>query len=756
MKKVSQKEKPITFRMRSFLKFSQQSLFLEQCSNLTQLQHYLRKSCLIKRFNNDKAVDEFKDSFVHNYEKLNPIAWKKLVDNFQLKQNTQNKNFSEQPIYKQLQLIIDSFTEEEKENYWLNYYEVYKKVVYYTTDLNYLYIKFKEDNKDLNHCHSDIYQSFCQQFAITFSNYENGFTKLPKKAKNTITIGFKGTSFGLFKHEIPKKYQQELDEIQNKTNLVNKINTNIINEVNVTTTSSNNTNTINQLIEKNIPSNMKCNAKPANKKPKKLIYLNGLGLVEYVYHKEDFDLNKVSTVKLTLSKTGKFYLDFCYDLIQQTNAKKYYSEITHKSHNIDIEKDFVGYDWSMSQDNWLIGSKGFNISFDKDCSMHSKKVIKTQKQLDNYKNQYKLFLIELFKINSNLCLNRNNLSNNKTKEKNTNSIYSNNNQNTHYHIKLRKLDYPKIDKTKTQYEYIDLPLIETVVKIEHVEQLEKELKTIQKYQELDKLFVQLISDYSSYKPTITSNKINYNDKLENINIISTLSTKNSYLRKNEKLDTATIITNTNFSKTKIKELYKTHDKLVGKIKVKEKTLSTIWEKIGFKRKDLVCKTAIDILEKEEKYIIFEELNTSSMMNNFNPNGENNYKFKPLRKKLGNSIYREIIERTILRAHRVGKVVLTINPKYTSMDCNNCSKRNLFLQLSDKVYKCSGCNNVEHRDVNASKNIEYKGIKEVLYNMGLSSFNNPKLYNKKYKEVLDKLEQKQLELNTDGQVSMVVV
>ena len=251
---------------------------------------------------------------------------------------------------------------------------------------------------------------------------------------------------------------------------------------------------------------------------------------------------------------------------------------------------------------------------------------------------------------------------------------------------------------------------------------------------MDKLFTQLISDYSSYKPTTTSNKVN----------------------PNEKLDTTTIITNTNFSKTKIKELYKTHDKLVGKIKVKEKTLSTIWEKIGFKRKDLVCKTAIDILEKEEKYIIFEELNTSSMMNNFNPNGENNYKFKPLRKKLGNSIYREIIERTILRAYRVGKVVLTINPRYTSMDCNNCSKRNLFLQLSDKIYQCSGCNNVEHRDVNASKNIEYKGIKEVLYSMGLSSFNNPKLYNKTYKEVLEQLEQKQLELNTDGQVSMVVV
>ena len=495
MKKVSQKQKPITFRMRAFLKHSQQSSFLEQCTNLTQLQHYLRKSAITQRFNNDKAVDEFKENYVKNYKKQKPINWKNLVDNFQLKQqniqyskknnnqvvhcsthsskgnttinNTEStkelKSFSDQPIYKQLSKLLDVLTDKEKEQYWLDYYKIYKKVVYRTTDLNYLYIKFKEENPSLNHCHSDIYQSFCQQFAITFSNYENGMTKLPKKAKNTITIGFKGTSFGLFKHEIPKKYQQELDEIQNKTNLVNKINTNIINEVNVTTTSSNNTNTINQLIEKNIPSNMKCNAKPANKKPKKLIYLNGLGLVEYVYHKEDFDLNKVSTVKLTLSKTGKFYLDFCYDLIQDPKIKEQYNKITNKSHNIDMTKDFVGYDWSMSQDNWLIGSKGFNVSFDKDCSMHSKKVIKTQRQLDNYKNQYRLFLIEPFKNNSDLLLNLvkhnvkakdfkiNNTSNDQITEKNTASVYSKNNKNTNYHIELRKLDYPKIDKTKNQY-----------------------------------------------------------------------------------------------------------------------------------------------------------------------------------------------------------------------------------------------------------------------------------------------------------------
>ena len=736
MKKVSQKQKPITFRMRAFLKHSQQSSFLEQCTNLTQLQHYLRKSAITQRFNNDKAVDEFKESFVHNYKKQNPINWEKLVAHFEKEQNnklnnTKNtiintptnlkiKTFKEQPIYKQLSKLLDVLTDKEKEQYWLDYYKIYKKVVYYTTDLNYLYIKFKNNNPNLNHCHSDIYQSFCQQFAITFSNYENGFTKLPKKAKNTITIGFKGTSFGLFKHEMPKKYQQEFDEKQNKTNPV--------------TTSSNyiKTNTVNHFQEKNISSNVSNNPTQISKskKPKKLIYLNGLGLVEYIYHKEDFDLNKVSTVKLTMSKTGKFYLDFCYDLIQDPKIKEQYNKITNKAYDVDMNKDFVGYDWSMSQDNWLIGSKGFNVSFDNECSMHSKKVIKTQKQLDNYKDQYRLFIIELFKINS--------INNNKQCN-NTNKI------NYNYVIELIKYEYPKRNKApnaisnsnnslsnkanmnkgnhiiENMYDYDDLPMIEKIVKIESVKQLEKELKTIQKYQELDKLFNQLINHIKTKSNTNNSNE-------ETIKI-------------------------------KVKNIHKKHDELVGRIKAKEKTLSQVWETIGFKRKDLVCKTAIDILNRDEKYISFEDLSLDNMMNSFNSNGGNNYQFKPLRKRLGNSIYRDLIERTILRAYRVGKVVMTINPKYTSMDCNNCSKRNLFLKLSDKMYKCSGCNYVEHRDVNASKNIEYKGVKEVLYTMGLSSFNNSKLYNKKYKEVLEQLEKQDNEkivLNTDGQISMVVI
>jgi IS605 OrfB family transposase len=259
---------------------------------------------------------------------------------------------------------------------------------------------------------------------------------------------------------------------------------------------------------------------------------------------------------------------------------------------------------------------------------------------------------------------------------------------------LLKEVYPKKDKNVDKYDEIE-PLIQTI-KIASLEVLEKELSTIQKYKELDKLFNQLIA----------------------------------YIPKSE-----------------IKFLYKKHDYLISKIKKKERALSLVWEKIGFKRKDMVCKTAIELLSGNEKYLVFEDLNTGKMMEGFNRDNNDRYKFKSLRKSLGNTIYRDLIERTMLRAYKIGKIVLCVNSRYTSMDCSVCGRRNFNLKLGDKVFRCvdKSCGYIAHRDYNASQNIKAKGIIE--YEM--SHYNDTKLYNKTYKNVLNK---SFLSKMTDGQVS----
>jgi len=49
----------------------------------------------------------------------------------------------------------------------------------------------------------------------------------------------------------------------------------------------------------------------------------------------------------------------------------------------------------------------------------------------------------------------------------------------------------------------------------------------------------------------------------------------------------------------------------------------------------------------------------------------------------------------------------VNPSYTSQDCSRCGYRNR-ITLATRIYRCSQCELVIHRDRNAAKRIEQKG------------------------------------------------
>ena len=60
-----------------------------------------------------------------------------------------------------------------------------------------------------------------------------------------------------------------------------------------------------------------------------------------------------------------------------------------------------------------------------------------------------------------------------------------------------------------------------------------------------------------------------------------------------------------------------------------------------------------------------------------------------------------------KAENLGKVVIYVDPKYTSQTCSNCGE----IKASNRkglVYKCSSCKFELHADLNASRNIVYKG------------------------------------------------
>ncbi|HEU0176736.1 MAG TPA: zinc ribbon domain-containing protein [Blastocatellia bacterium] len=51
-------------------------------------------------------------------------------------------------------------------------------------------------------------------------------------------------------------------------------------------------------------------------------------------------------------------------------------------------------------------------------------------------------------------------------------------------------------------------------------------------------------------------------------------------------------------------------------------------------------------------------------------------------------------------------MIKVNPSYTSQDCSRCGHRNS-ITLATRIYRCSRCELVIHRDRNGAKRIERK-------------------------------------------------
>lgn len=57
-----------------------------------------------------------------------------------------------------------------------------------------------------------------------------------------------------------------------------------------------------------------------------------------------------------------------------------------------------------------------------------------------------------------------------------------------------------------------------------------------------------------------------------------------------------------------------------------------------------------------------------------------------------------------KAEEAGRLVIRVNPAYTSRDCSGCGHRKTDLTLSDREYLCTNCGVVLDRDINAARNI----------------------------------------------------
>jgi IS605 OrfB family transposase len=65
-------------------------------------------------------------------------------------------------------------------------------------------------------------------------------------------------------------------------------------------------------------------------------------------------------------------------------------------------------------------------------------------------------------------------------------------------------------------------------------------------------------------------------------------------------------------------------------------------------------------------------------------------------------------RLIYKAKTLGKKVIVVNERYTSMTCSTCG----FLEkIENRIHKCKNCKTISDRDINSSKNILMRGLLE---------------------------------------------
>jgi len=123
-----------------------------------------------------------------------------------------------------------------------------------------------------------------------------------------------------------------------------------------------------------------------------------------------------------------------------------------------------------------------------------------------------------------------------------------------------------------------------------------------------------------------------------------------------------------------------------------KLLQKKHQKIGRQRADFHHKTALKI-GRECDAIAIEDLNVKGMMRNHH-----------LPKSISDAGWSQFIMILTSKAESAGRVVIKVNPSYTSQDCSGCGHRNR-ITLATRIYRCARCGLVIHRDRNGALNVK---------------------------------------------------
>ena len=127
------------------------------------------------------------------------------------------------------------------------------------------------------------------------------------------------------------------------------------------------------------------------------------------------------------------------------------------------------------------------------------------------------------------------------------------------------------------------------------------------------------------------------------------------------------------------------------------------------RKYFLHETSKRIVE-ENDLIVTEKLNINKMVQN-----------KHLSKKIYDASWNELIRELIYKSKWNGKICIQIDTYYpSSQECERCGHINKKVKdLRIRKWECDNCYNENERDINASINIMWEGIKKYVESAGIN-------------------------------------
>ena len=150
-----------------------------------------------------------------------------------------------------------------------------------------------------------------------------------------------------------------------------------------------------------------------------------------------------------------------------------------------------------------------------------------------------------------------------------------------------------------------------------------------------------------------------------------------------------------------RELARKEKRSINYYKCKEK-IKVLYSKLKNARKYYIHKITKDITDEYDE-IVCENLNTKNMIMK-----------KDLSKEISDASFSEIIRQLEYKSKLKNKYFNKIDRYYaSSQECSRCGHIDKeYKNLSKRIYKCTKCGNNLDRDLNASVNIMFEGLKNV--------------------------------------------